>query len=89
MIALALVIRAALGWPSHTERRAAIIALILPGMLLDALSILGFATVFPNLDTAMRGPVAACLLWGYWLLLLVSMLPASDSARRAAGARST
>jgi len=76
MAAFALVIRATLARLSDVQRRAAIIALVLPGMLLDALSILGFAVVFPNLDTTMRGPIAAWLLWGYWLLLLVSLLPA-------------
>lgn len=55
------------------ERPRAALALALPGQLLDVLSTLFFARVFPNLDPAMDGAFGALMLWGYALLMLPAL----------------
>nr|WP_206763898.1 DUF5367 domain-containing protein [Cytobacillus firmus] len=54
----------------ETERLKAAVQIALPGMLLDILSIIYFAKVFPNLTNDSLPLFASWLLWAYSLILL-------------------
>ncbi|WP_436376007.1 DUF5367 domain-containing protein [Cytobacillus sp. BC1816] len=54
----------------ETERLKAAVQIALPGMLLDILSIIYFAKVFPNLTDVSLPLFASWLLWAYSLILL-------------------
>lgn len=55
---------------SETERLKAAVQIALPGMLLDILSIIYFAKVFPNLTIDSLPLFASWLLWAYSLILI-------------------
>jgi hypothetical protein len=62
-ISLPLMVYVAIAVLRHTEQRAlGAIALVAPGMLLDTISTIWFAQVFPNIRTD------AAPLFGGWLL---------------------
>lgn len=54
----------------ETERLKAAVQIALPGMLLDILSIIYFAKVFPNLTNDSLPLFASWLLWAYSLILI-------------------
>jgi hypothetical protein len=56
------------------ERPLAGICLVLPGMLLDMLSVTFAARVFPNIPPAQGPAVAGWLLWSYGVALLTAFL---------------
>lgn len=85
-VAFALLTRAAFdrqGLDTATRRTASLAIVLLP-MLLDVLSVLAAAWLFPNIDPAMHGPLAAWLLCVYWAILLGGSLPARETATRTA-----
>jgi tellurite resistance protein TehA-like permease len=57
------------------QRPVAAIALVLPGMLLDIVSVTFAATVFPNIPTAEHGALAAWLLEAYAVGLASAFIP--------------
>ncbi|MBU8768800.1 DUF5367 family protein [Cytobacillus oceanisediminis] len=59
---------------SETERLKAAVQIALPGMLLDILSIIYFAKVFPNLTNDSLPLFASWLLWAYSLILITGFL---------------
>ena len=64
------------------DRARAAIALVAPGMLLDTVSAIWFARVFPNIDPSAAG------LFGGWLLLcnvVVLLTAVTYAPRRASG----
>jgi hypothetical protein len=67
----------------HAEDRArAAIALVAPGMLLDTISTIWFARIFPNIDPNAAG------LFGGWLLfcnVIVLLTAVTYAPRRASG----
>ncbi len=64
----------------------ATILLVLPAMALDVASIVAFSRVFPNLDPAIRGLLAAWLLWGYASILVTGLLLARPAQELATAA---
>ncbi|WP_370222731.1 DUF5367 domain-containing protein [Cytobacillus sp.] len=54
----------------ETERLKAAVQIALPGMLLDIISIIYFAKVFPNLTNDSLPLFASWLLWAYSLIFL-------------------
>lgn len=63
--------------PEAGLRAAALV--VLPGLLLDAGSVLWFHTVFPNLPDSAGMPFAALLLWCYGIALLAGLWPRKAS----------
>lgn len=61
---------------SPSERPLAVVSAALPSLVLDAVSILWFPAVFPNLPVTASAPFAAWLLWGYFLFLATALIPA-------------
>lgn len=57
----------------ETERLKAAVQIALPGMLLDILSIIYFAKVFPNLTNDSLPLFASWLLWAYSLILITGL----------------
>ncbi|MDM5226019.1 DUF5367 family protein [Cytobacillus sp. NJ13] len=55
---------------SGSERIIAAVQIALPGMIMDILSIIYFAKVFPNLTNDSLPIFASWLLWAYSLILL-------------------
>jgi Family of unknown function (DUF5367) len=59
--------------PPNRLRAAASTAL--PGMVLDAVIVLCFPVVFPNMPASANIPFGALMLWGYGLILLSGFFP--------------
>lgn len=57
----------------ETEHLKAAVQIALPGMLLDILSIIYFAKVFPNLTNDSLPLFASWLLWAYSLILITGL----------------
>lgn len=53
-----------------TERLVAAVCIVLPGMLIDAVVLLVFNNVFPNLSADLDRYFASWLLWAYSLILI-------------------
>ncbi|MBU6373422.1 MAG: DUF5367 family protein [Alphaproteobacteria bacterium] len=56
-----------------SDRAEAAIGLAFPGMLLDAIAVNEFETVFPNLDPTLAGSFGAVMLVGYASILLTGL----------------
>ncbi|MEY9977941.1 DUF5367 domain-containing protein [Lysinibacillus sp. RC79] len=61
----------------HTERLLAAICIALPGMLIDAIVLLVFDNVFPNLSPDLDRYFASWLLWAYSIILITGFTKAS------------
>ncbi|MFE3577535.1 DUF5367 domain-containing protein [Lysinibacillus sp. NPDC059133] len=59
-----------------TERLQAAICIALPGMLIDAVVLLVFDNVFPNLSADLDRYFASWLLWAYSLILITGFIKA-------------
>ena len=57
------------------RRKEAAMLFVLPGILLDAFVVLGFARAFPNVTGQADGLFGAWLLWAYGLALLTGFFP--------------
>lgn len=78
VIALAIYPAYAVVGVDAAERPAAAALVVLPGMLLDVLSLFFFGTSFPNLSVLSASADAlfgAWLLWAYGLILLSGFFP--------------
>ncbi|MFJ7918053.1 MULTISPECIES: DUF5367 domain-containing protein [unclassified Lysinibacillus] len=60
-----------------TERLLAAICIALPGMLIDAVVLLVFDDIFPNLSVVLDRYFASWLLWAYSLILLTGFTKAT------------
>lgn len=56
------------------QRKDAAICLVIPGMVLDALTNYFFPYFFPNLPDGANGIFGAWLLWGYAIVLMTGLL---------------
>jgi hypothetical protein len=61
--------------PTREAGLRAAVLVVLPGMLLDTGSVLGFRSFFPNLPEVAGMPFAALLLWAYAIALLTGVWP--------------
>ncbi|MGE7674344.1 DUF5367 domain-containing protein [Lysinibacillus sp. NPDC094403] len=60
-----------------TERLLAAICIVLPGMLIDAVVLLVFDNIFPNLSAYLDRYFASWLLWAYSLILITGFTKAT------------
>ncbi|KOP80360.1 hypothetical protein AMS59_02915 [Lysinibacillus sp. FJAT-14745] len=60
-----------------TERLLAAICIALPGMLIDAVVLLVFDNIFPNLSPDLARYFASWLLWAYSLILITGFTKVS------------
>jgi len=60
-----------------TDRLLAAICIVLPGMLIDAVVLLVFDNIFPNLSADVDRYFASWLLWAYSLILITGATKAS------------
>jgi len=83
-VAIALPVAGlARGLPTREGALRAVVVVVLPGILLDAESVLWFRRVFPNLPESAGRPFASLLLWAYGVALLTGLL--ASRARRYPG----
>jgi predicted membrane protein len=69
--------------PSRDAGLRAVALIILPGMLLDAGSVLWFRSVFPNMPDSAGMPFASLLLWAYGIALLTGVWPRRTTVSQA------
>lgn len=69
------VFRLARSLPTADAGLRAAVLIVLPGMLLDTASVLGFHRVFPKMPEPAGMPFAALLLWAYGVALLAALAP--------------
>ncbi len=74
MVLLLAVLYAGQG-VSGVERRTAAVLVVLPGMLLDVLSLAFFGTMFPNMVSTAAKYFGALLLLAYAIVLLTGFIP--------------
>jgi len=67
--------RLARALPSPNVALRAVVLVVVPGLLLDAGSVLWFDRVFPNVPESAGRPFASILLWCYGVALLVGLGP--------------
>ncbi|MBW4443105.1 MAG: DUF5367 domain-containing protein [Plectolyngbya sp. WJT66-NPBG17] len=79
-IAMFVVITGVYFWQQvkAIERPKAALLIALPGMILDAGSVLSFSSVFPNIDPNANTLFAALMLWGYSSILATGFLPQDE-----------
>lgn len=77
IVALLAFVLALFRWGrlSRSARFEAAILLALPGMILDALAVETFATVFPNMPGSAAGSFGAWLLAAYATVLIAAFVP--------------
>ncbi len=80
-LALFLLAQAIFRWRNlrRAERFEAATLLALPGMLLDALAVEFYASVFPNMPLSSAGSFGAWLLLAYASVLLAAFWPRVES----------
>jgi hypothetical protein len=61
--------------PTRDAGLRAAVLIVLPGLLLDAGSVLWFRVVFPNLPDSAGMLLASLLLWAYGVALLAAVWP--------------
>lgn len=64
--------------PSAEAGLRAAVLIVLPGLLLDAGSVLWFDRVFPNMPASAGMPFASVLLWCYGIAVLAALRPIRD-----------
>ena len=65
--------------PSRDAGLRAAVLIVVPGLLLDAGSVLWFRAVFPNLPDSAGMLFASLLLWAYGIALLTAVWPREAS----------
>lgn len=81
VLAMFLLAQAIFRWRKlrRAERFEAAALLALPGMLLDALAVEFYASVFPNMPLSAAGSFGAWLLLAYASVLLAAFWPRAES----------